>query len=50
MCCDKSTYFTMDSSTAVQYVSSVQMLAPLGKSDHTVIPLELQIQLLEDWN
>ncbi len=24
------------------------MLAPLGKSDHTVILLELQIQLLED--
>ncbi len=29
-------------------VSSVQMLAPLGKSDHAVILLELQIQLLED--
>ncbi len=28
-------------------VSSVQMLSPLGKSDHTVILLELQIQLLE---
>ncbi len=29
-------------------VSSVQMLAPLGNSDHAVILLELQIQLLED--
>ncbi len=29
-------------------VSSVQMLAPLGKKDHVVILLELQIQLLED--
>ncbi len=29
-------------------VSSVQMLAPLCKSDHVVIRLELQIQLLED--
>ncbi len=28
--------------------SSVQMLAPLGKSDHAVIPLELQIQLQDD--
>ncbi len=29
-------------------VSSVQLLAPLGKSDHVFILLELQIQLLED--
>ncbi len=29
-------------------VSCVQMLAPAGKSDHVVILLELQIQLLED--
>ncbi len=29
-------------------VSFVQMLAPLGKSGHAVILLELQIQLLED--
>ncbi len=29
-------------------VSSVQMLAPLGKGDHVVVLLELQIQLQED--
>ncbi len=29
-------------------VSSVEMLAPLNKSDHAVILLDLQIQLLED--
>ncbi len=29
-------------------VSSVQMLPPLGKGDHALILLELQIQLLED--
>ncbi len=28
--------------------SSVQMLAPLGKSDHVVVLLELQIQLQEE--
>ncbi len=29
-------------------VSSVQILAPLGKSDHIFILLDLQVQLLED--
>ncbi len=29
-------------------VSSVQMLAPFGKSNHVVVLLELQIQLLKD--
>ncbi len=29
-------------------VSSVEVLAPLGKSDHVVVLLELQIQIQED--